>query len=382
MAEEFTIIASDADLIKLPVLFKGGFGCRVEFDGTQCDFTHLEATRGDVRLVFQLMRKDRAGHVFDDVIDGLSGWTNSLANVDEVGRKQVLHRLSRCPLLLRGTAEPDVTSRADVQEMIGGAASILRGLIRYGDKVLSPKGSVVIAPEMLSRIRTVGHEIPEDLLARLKSADETGDQLSAIGGALEFLRSHKAFKSQFTLNAPVSHAAMTAFESDGRITLPESYRRFLMELGNGGCGPHYGLFKLGEMDDGFGHAAWPDQLFGNLDRPFPHTQAWNDHGGDPDTGGENFDKNLSLFERKNQSKEHIPGAIPICHMGCALRLLLVVTGPERGNIWEDRRAEHSGLVPVITPSGERLTFLRWYMDWLLEVLATRIDRVMLPPYPR
>jgi hypothetical protein len=266
--------------------------------------------------------------------------------------------------------------------MIGGAASILRGLIRYGDKVLSPKGGVVIAPEMLSHIRTVGHDLPDDLLARLKTAGETSDQLCAIGDTLEFLKSHTAFKSQFTLNAPVSHAALEAFESDHRITLPEGYRRFLTELGNGGCGPHYGLFKLGEMDNGFEHAPWPDKLFGNLDHPFPHTNAWNDHDGDHDAGSENFDKTLNLFERKHQSKKHVSGAIPICHMGCALRLLLVVTGPERGNIWEDRRAERSGLVPVITPSGERLTFLRWYMDWLLEVLATRVDRVMLPPYPR
>ena len=63
------------------------------------------------------------------------------------------------------------------------------------------------------------------------------------------------------------------------------------------------------------------------------------------------------------------GAIPICEHGCQLREYLVVTGPERGNIWFDDRADWFGLYPDKTTGRERLTFLEWYRLWLDDCLA-------------
>ncbi len=62
------------------------------------------------------------------------------------------------------------------------------------------------------------------------------------------------------------------------------------------------------------------------------------------------------------------GAIPICHLGCALRQWLVVTGPEAGNIWCDYRADRRGIYPLSAPGKERVTFYQWYRDWLDDVL--------------
>ncbi|MGK5640785.1 hypothetical protein ACSNOK_21095 [Streptomyces sp. URMC 126] len=46
--------------------------------------------------------------------------------------------------------------------------------------------------------------------------------------------------------------------------------------------------------------------------------------------------------------------------------MLVVTGEERGLMWEDGRAVGEGLVPMRRRGAERLTFAEWYLgrlDW-------------------
>tara|TARA_Y100001934_G_scaffold243249_1_gene299685 strand:+ start:1119 stop:1328 length:210 start_codon:yes stop_codon:yes gene_type:complete len=65
----------------------------------------------------------------------------------------------------------------------------------------------------------------------------------------------------------------------------------------------------------------------------------------------------------------LDGAIPICHLGCAQRQWLIVSGPERGNIWCDDRADNEGLSPLKKPQKKRITFFEWYREWLDDALA-------------
>jgi hypothetical protein len=60
------------------------------------------------------------------------------------------------------------------------------------------------------------------------------------------------------------------------------------------------------------------------------------------------------------------GAIPICHIGCALRQWLVVNGDQKGFVWNDYRADCGGVLPVVDESGRQVTFSGWYMSWLEE----------------
>jgi hypothetical protein len=62
------------------------------------------------------------------------------------------------------------------------------------------------------------------------------------------------------------------------------------------------------------------------------------------------------------------GAIPICRKGCALRVLLITAGEESGYLWEDCRADYTGLSPVVLQDGSRVTFSSWYTDWLADAL--------------
>ena len=173
----------------------------------------------------------------------------------------------------------------------------------------------------------------------------------------------------FVLNSPLSAAAVETFEAKHRVRLPADYRRFLIEVGNGGAGPYYGIFKLGEMDDSFGFQRWSesDGFVGVLSRPFPHTEAWNDLTGEPEDEGD--EEAFEEFDKQYWSSERVNGAIPICHEGCAIRDWLVVSGPEAGHIWHDARVDEEGLRPVSIGTKTRVTFLEWYLHWLDAALA-------------
>lgn len=178
----------------------------------------------------------------------------------------------------------------------------------------------------------------------------------------------------FTLEPPVTEIEVIAFERRHGIRLPEEYRMFLLHCGRGGAGPYYGMFVLGQTDDGDGLKPWRerDGFVGTLAKPFPHAEPWNDLTGEPDDDllNENeteYERQLDAFEARYFAE--LDGATPICHMGCALRFWLVVTGSETGNIWADHRVDHKGLFPVAGKNSNRVNFYQWYREWLDDELA-------------
>jgi hypothetical protein len=178
---------------------------------------------------------------------------------------------------------------------------------------------------------------------------------------------------RYELNEPLSEQALAEFEAQHGVRLPEDYRWFLSTVGNGGAGPYYGLFALGEVDDGVGITAWKenDGFVGHLSAPFPHLAAWNDLAGKPEeTSPESaeLEAEFEAFEGRYFSVRHVDGAIPICHLGCGLRIWLVISGPERGHLWLDRRPDYEGLSPLVSGSGARRRFLDWYAEWIDESL--------------
>lgn len=179
---------------------------------------------------------------------------------------------------------------------------------------------------------------------------------------------------RYELGPCLTEKEISAFESLHSIHLPIEYRDFLMSLGNGGAGPGYGFFPLGKMGDGWGEIDFDDQFVGTLSTPFPHTCEWScdeaakewDAEYGPDTKEEHEivwkERSFAHFNPK-----YINGAIPLSHLGCGQGLLLVVTGPEKGNLWFDDRTDHIGISPM-SKNGKRVGFNEWYTDWLLEAL--------------
>lgn len=187
---------------------------------------------------------------------------------------------------------------------------------------------------------------------------------------------------QYELNAPITESQLENIESKYHCRFPEEYRYFVTRIGNGGAGPFYGLFPIGMQDHGHDLSNWENgySLIGNIAKPFQLTSAWNlppeFFDGHPDP-----DANISLeeeqricdewdqkIEKEYFAPEIMNGAIPICHEGCALRNWLVVTGNLAGTVWQDYRANDSGISPIIDSDGQMVTFRQWYLNWLNQSL--------------
>jgi hypothetical protein len=100
---------------------------------------------------------------------------------------------------------------------------------------------------------------------------------------------------------------------------------------------------------------------------------WNDLAGMPqaallDDDSAEYDRLFDQFERKYWNSSIVNGAIPICHQGCALRIWLVIAGERTGQLWQDKRSDHKGVVPVRLRDGSLATFSNWYCDWLEDAL--------------
>lgn len=160
---------------------------------------------------------------------------------------------------------------------------------------------------------------------------------------------------RYRLYDPATEAEIATFETAHGISLPSEYRRFLKELGNGGAGPGYGIFPLGEGEE----EPLADEVLQNLAQPFPHDASWNDTSLIEDDGFGGFVPSEAYYARSVMA-----GAMEIATEGCALFYLLVVSGPRAGEIWFDRRADGKGLAPLTDEQGTALTFDAWYMRWL------------------
>jgi hypothetical protein len=205
------------------------------------------------------------------------------------------------------------------------------------------------------------NEVYDQIREALRSLRESPRPIEVFGSEAHGFRTHP----------PLSEELIRRFEEDHRIVLPAEYRGFLSEVGSGGAGPGYGLFLFGEMDENNGHGPWHegDGFVGILSEPFPHTGPWNDLSGEPEQDedrdeDEEWEERYATWEEGYWNPANVNGAIPICHLGCAYRLWLVVTGPEAGHIWCDDRTDNRGLHPLEQGGSPRVTFLKWYRSWL------------------
>ena len=178
---------------------------------------------------------------------------------------------------------------------------------------------------------------------------------------------------RYELGQCLTEREISAFESLHSIHLPTEYRDFLMNLGNGGAGPGYGVFPLGKMSNGWGNADFDYDYVGCLSRPFPHSSEWRCT--EAATEWDEHTPNLEEGQDVNWNRrcdahfnpKYIDGAIPLSDLGCGQTLLLVVTGAEKGNLWHDDRPDHVGISPI-SLNGQRVRFNQWYTDWLIEAL--------------
>ena len=169
----------------------------------------------------------------------------------------------------------------------------------------------------------------------------------------------------YRLNPPLPLEEIEAFEEKFDIRLPEDYRHFLLEVGNGGAGPAYGVLRL---------KYWDLRVDCDWDRatntPIPRvTSPLASYLASPSplSADAPYD---STWQEELEPLDWVPfqGTITVCSQGCADCVLLVVTGQERGRLVE---VSEDWIAPTFFPMPN---FLSWYETWQDSVLSSA-DRV-------
>ena len=204
--------------------------------------------------------------------------------------------------------------------------------------------------------------------------DRIRQKLAALAAGDPDLKRFGADGHKYRLSPPLSPEEISRMEAEHKMTLPEEYRAFLLELGDGGTGPYYGIQPLANAIKYSDIARDP----ATLSKRFPLNKplllfdecvgegTWDDYYRRIETDEKYYDKVQRCISRFNKPY-YTQGTLYLCDYGDAIAFRLVVTGRESGNMWiEDRAGDFGGFFPLSHEGkGEtRTTFLKWYENWL------------------
>lgn len=192
----------------------------------------------------------------------------------------------------------------------------------------------------------------KDKLSRARTSDS---ELKVFGAS-----SHK-----YEIGSPVTLDQVVAFEKKYSITLPECYRAFLLEIGNGGSsysgsgsGPFYGIYALGSHVDEL--LVVPELYMHKEPQIFP--------GMSGDRWGEltkrlNDDYEISDTDYELEMGKVFSGLLPIGSQGCSCLHGLIVSGENAGRVVNlDMDLQR----PKVCYEDN---FLDWYERWLDEIIS-------------
>ncbi|MFD8703749.1 SMI1/KNR4 family protein [Kitasatospora sp. NPDC059648] len=191
----------------------------------------------------------------------------------------------------------------------------------------------------------------------------------------------QGFGHDFLLEPPLSEAELTEAEEELGVILPPDYRAFLLEVGAGGAGPHYGVFPLRRDEQGW-HWLEDRRVRSHnalLGKPFPSVEErarWAEELDAREPAMDSFSDEQSYLaayrvwddEWEKLNDEMTAGAICLSHEGCGYYTWLVMTGPERGTLWKDLRACDGPFQPL-SATNHRVSFSGWYLDWLAKATS-------------
>ncbi|MEG4089545.1 SMI1/KNR4 family protein [Microcoleus sp. Pol12B4] len=175
-----------------------------------------------------------------------------------------------------------------------------------------------------------------------RRSKELGYLLERLRQADKNLRVFGTNFHQYKQGPTLAEAELQSFEQEHQVKLPEDYRLFLKEIGNGGAGPFYGLEPLEEAAQ-----------YRDLSKPFPFTKATDFYS----------DEELEPWG----DRDEYPGVLELCHQGCAIYCYLVVNGPAYSTIWVGKE----DFYPM------ELSFGRWYRCWVEKALRTLENELLV-----
>ncbi|MBA4032805.1 MAG: hypothetical protein C0478_18205 [Planctomyces sp.] len=158
---------------------------------------------------------------------------------------------------------------------------------------------------------------------------------------------HGAYEHKYRMDATVPLAEIELWERTLHVTLPVGYRNFLLHVGNGPCGPGFGLQRFPQANPSAGE---PCQIAGTV-----------------------VSTSFGAQEEYNKAVCGDKGFLRLSDYGCGLEAILIITGDFSGQIWIDSAGsgDLSPFPPVLHDAGRletddrvRYSFLEWYDDWL------------------
>ncbi len=212
-------------------------------------------------------------------------------------------------------------------------------------------------------MKTISQTMCTEQIARLEEklqkAKETDIHFKVFGAG-----SHR-----YNINPPVSIFEVDAFEQHYGIQLPECYRSFILNIGNGGrsylhsgAGPFFGIYPLGDNLNDLIHRNVHLHLKKTCSLgPKISTTEWDEIIEplyEDDVTDEDFETlNGNLYG----------GILPLGSQGCSYIHALVLNGPYKGRILNLDKAEQ--IPPVFS---EHNNFLDWYENWLDEIISGKL----------
>lgn len=124
-----------------------------------------------------------------------------------------------------------------------------------------------------------------------------------------------AASHRYELFPPLAESRIAEFEASQNVKLPEDYRLFLTEIGNGGAGPDHGMtpFEVAVAD------TKPNRFF-----------QWTNES------EVEFSEETEQAAREWEDwTENRPGIVRINEQGCGIYTFLVVNGHSYGETWVD-----------------------------------------------
>jgi hypothetical protein len=170
---------------------------------------------------------------------------------------------------------------------------------------------------------------------------------------------------KYRINSPAEEGAISKFEQQYDVQLPDCYKSFLLDIGNGGvshagsaAGPYYGIYPLGVNVNELIYADTKQHLHNEcLIFPEMSTEDWIAFGGRASLD------NIVDEEYERETGRIYGGILPIGSQGCSAIHGIVLNGEHRGRVIN---LDVEGRKPLFTFEAN---FLDWYERWLDEVIS-------------
>lgn len=204
---------------------------------------------------------------------------------------------------------------------------------------------------------------------KLNQIERIKSKLILAKNADKDLKVFGASSHQYTLGETVSIDEILSFENDYNVVLPESYKAFLLHIGNGGisyansaAGPGYGIYPFGKNINELIYENEKQYLKEDC-KLYPEMtdEFWTDLNKnieeDDDISTEDFEVELGKI---------FSGLLPVGTQGCTYYYALVLNGEFKGrivNVDSDRQKPYFAF---------ESNFLDWYERWLDQIIPESI----------